>query len=176
MQPNKLADYVNSREYLMELDDWKDYLLHIDEQPALRFVEAKNEETGEVIDEDEESFEGTDDPGVEESKEENDEKQDKKTVPENRNIAHRLLKKYGWKPGTGLGAQSSGITRPLKFSMSKKRPGMGRIVDSNVKTPGRFGSSSRVIRITDLLTVEEAENPDILSKLGETFDMVRTNQ
>lgn len=187
MQPNKLINYENSQEFLMELDDWKDYLLHLNENSVLEFVEAEDKDMREK------EIEEKDDKDEEYEDEDEDENEiifeeypdfagkSKSMVPDNdrtsikktNNMGQRLLQKYGWKPGTGLGRESSGITKPLKFSMSRRRPGMGRIVDKNEKKRSKFGDSSRVIKIIGMISSDgESQNLDMPSKLSKTFEKV----
>jgi hypothetical protein len=162
MQPNKFEDYKASSEYLMELDDWKDYLLHMnDNEPQeLHFVGAKYvEESDEEEQDDANPQEHVEVDSVEKSQEAG-----------NTSFGHKLLSKYGWKPGSGLGPSSHGIVKALHFAMNKKRPGQGRIIDRNKKRPGNFGSASRVVRVSGMVTLDEAKDEDVASKFGGQFE------
>lgn len=41
--------------------------------------------------------------------------------PGQKGFAHRLMSKYGWTAGSGLGAESSGIINPLQVKVEKRR-------------------------------------------------------
>ncbi|KAK9473831.1 uncharacterized protein V1510DRAFT_414029 [Dipodascopsis tothii] len=43
-------------------------------------------------------------------------------------FAERLMTKYGWTPGSGLGSAGDGIVRPLRVAADKKNKGYGKIV------------------------------------------------
>eukprot|EP01090_Pellita_catalonica_P005040 TRINITY_DN1487_c0_g1_i1.p1 TRINITY_DN1487_c0_g1~~TRINITY_DN1487_c0_g1_i1.p1 ORF type:complete len:432 (-),score=93.31 TRINITY_DN1487_c0_g1_i1:94-1389(-) len=45
------------------------------------------------------------------------------------NIGNRLMKKMGWTEGSGLGANSSGITAPVEVTMRAERAGLGSTTD-----------------------------------------------
>jgi splicing factor 45 len=84
--------------------------------------------------------------------------------PGQKGFAERLMSKYGWTKGTGLGASSSGIINPLRVQVDKqkKRPdsegggflgpgGRGKIIGSRKgggemgDQDGKFGAMSEVI-------------------------------
>lgn len=87
--------------------------------------------------------------------------------PGQKGFAERLLSKYGWTKGSGLGATGSGIVKPLqvKVEKQKKRPdsegrgfatpaGRGTIIGSKKKgndEEGRFGAMSEVIVLRGML-------------------------
>lgn len=170
MSPNRFQDYIASVEYFMELDDWKDYLLHSEEPDAVQFVGAKGTENEK---EDDETEENEQESGQEiEQENDNENPTSNELTSGSSSIGRRLMGKYGWKPGTGLGRQSSGIIKPLHFAMSKKWPGRGRIIDKNARNPGKFGPASRVVKVSNMVTVWESTDLDILSKLGQQFERV----
>lgn len=85
--------------------------------------------------------------------------------PGQKGFAERLMSKYGWTKGTGLGASGSGIVDPLRVQLEKqkKKPdaegggfvrsgGTGKIIggkklarSSTVVETGKFGQASEVI-------------------------------
>ncbi|KAF7585919.1 hypothetical protein BBP40_009865 [Aspergillus hancockii] len=86
--------------------------------------------------------------------------------PGQKGFAQRLLEKYGWTKGSGLGASGSGIVNPLqvKVDKQKKRPdaegggfvtpaGRGKIIGGTRKKEdeGKFGSMSEVIVLKGML-------------------------
>ena len=85
--------------------------------------------------------------------------------PGQKGFAERLMSKYGWTKGTGLGASGSGIVDPLRVQLEKqkKKPdaegggfvrsgGTGKIIggtkhgrSSSLVETGKFGQASEVI-------------------------------
>lgn len=87
--------------------------------------------------------------------------------PGQKGFAERLLAKYGWTKGSGLGATGSGIAKPLqvKVEKQKKRPdsegggfvtpaGRGKIIGGKRKggeDEGKFGAMTEVIVLRGML-------------------------
>ncbi|KAL4809063.1 hypothetical protein BDV18DRAFT_94173 [Aspergillus unguis] len=86
--------------------------------------------------------------------------------PGQKGFAERLLAKYGWTKGSGLGATGSGIAKPLQVQVEKrkKRPdsegggfitpaGRGKIIGGARKQEdvGKFGAMSEVIILKGML-------------------------
>jgi splicing factor 45 len=108
--------------------------------------------------------------------------------PGQKGFAERFLAKYGWKKGSGLGADESGIAKPLqvKVEKAKKRPdsegggfstpaGRGKIIGGARKKEdeGKFGSMSEVIVLEgmlagmDLDAELQGEQGGLMQEIGE---------
>ncbi|KAJ5711621.1 G-patch DNA repair protein [Penicillium malachiteum] len=106
--------------------------------------------------------------------------------PGQKGFAERLLSKYGWTKGTGLGATGSGIAKPLqvKVEKRKKRPdsegggfvtpaGRGTIIGGKRKEEdtGKFGPMSEVIILRGMLDgmdlQSELESGGLMQEIGE---------
>ena len=94
--------------------------------------------------------------------EEDEEETPRSLRPGQQGFAERLLSKYGWSKGTGLGADGSGIINPLRVQLEKRKKksdaegggfrdlgGRGKIIGGKKKVAddeaGRFGPMSQVI-------------------------------
>ncbi|KPM44727.1 hypothetical protein AK830_g1804 [Neonectria ditissima] len=97
-------------------------------------------------------------------------------------FAHRLMSKYGWTQGTGLGAEETGIINPLRVQVDKRRKkadadgggwaepgGKGKIVGGNRKegSTGKFGIMSEVIVLQDMLEDMPDLQAEIADRLGQ---------
>ncbi|KAF7535207.1 hypothetical protein G7Z17_g13242 [Cylindrodendrum hubeiense] len=97
-------------------------------------------------------------------------------------FAHRLMSKYGWTKGTGLGADETGIINPLRVQVEKRRkkadadgggwaePGSkGKIVGGNRKeeSTGKFGTMSDVIVLQNMLENLPDLQAEITNGLGQ---------
>ncbi|KAJ5655471.1 hypothetical protein N7507_007421 [Penicillium longicatenatum] len=107
--------------------------------------------------------------------------------PGQKGFAERLLSKYGWTKGSGLGATGSGIAKPLqvKVEKRKKRPdaegggfvtpgGRGTIIGGKKKggeDTGKFGPMSEVIILRGMLDgmdlEAELESGELMQEIGE---------
>lgn len=110
--------------------------------------------------------------------------------PGQKGFAERLLSKYGWSKGSGLGATGSGIVKPLqvKVEKQKKRPdsegggfvtpaGRGTIIGGKKKggdDTGKFGPMSEVIILRGMLDgmdleteLEGSEDGGLMQEIGE---------
>lgn len=110
--------------------------------------------------------------------------------PGQQGFAERLLSKYGWTKGSGLGANESGIAKPLqvKIEKQKKRPdsegggfvvpgGRGKIIGGKRKgdeDEGKFGAMSEVIVLYGMVDgmdldaeLRGSEDGGLMQEIGE---------
>ncbi|OLL24319.1 DNA-damage-repair/toleration protein [Neolecta irregularis DAH-3] len=91
------------------------------------------------------------------------------TRPGQKDFAKRLMSKYGWTPGTGLGASSNGIINPLAAKIDKGKKGSGTIIDRNEKSYeekyGKFGKMNRVICLENVIEPGQVDE-DLAGEIG----------
>jgi splicing factor 45 len=112
--------------------------------------------------------------------------------PGQKGFAERLLKKYGWEKGQGLGAQGEGITTAIVAKADKRKKlsdaqgggwaapaNMGKIVGGKKRkvegpedeTDPRFGKMSEVIKLESMLdgldVQKEIEDNNLLQEIGD---------
>ncbi|KAF3936664.1 hypothetical protein ABW19_dt0208816 [Dactylella cylindrospora] len=90
------------------------------------------------------------------------------TRPGQKGFAERLMSKYGWTKGTGLGANSSGMVHALqvKAAKGKDSKGIGKILDKNKRraedADGKFGKMSEVVVLHSMVDGLESEDRAVL--------------
>ncbi|KAJ5529930.1 hypothetical protein N7527_003323 [Penicillium freii] len=122
--------------------------------------------------------------------EEPDEPAPRSLRPGQPDFGARMLSKWGWNKGSGLGATGSGIVKPLevKLEKRKKRPdsegggfvtpaGRGKIIGSNKKgeyDTSKFGPMSEVVKLLGMLDgmdldaeMEGDQNGGLMQEIGQ---------
>ena len=111
--------------------------------------------------------------------------------PGQKGFAERLMSKYGWTKGSGLGASGSGITAPLRVQLEKQKKksdaegggyatpgGMGKIIGGKRKgvadaQDSRFGPMSEVVVLRGMLDGMDidreigSDDGGIMQEIGE---------
>lgn len=126
-----------------------------------------------------------------EAEEEEEEEAPRSLRPGQQGFAERLLSKYGWSKGTGLGADGSGIINPLRVQLEKRKKksdaegggfrdlgGRGKIIGGQKKVvddeAGRFGPMSQVIVLRGMVDgmdldaeVEGSGDGGLMQEIGD---------
>lgn len=96
--------------------------------------------------------------------------------PGQKGFAERLMSKYGWTKGSGLGASGTGITSALKVKVDKKMAaGHGKIIGGKRKVgeeEGKFGAMSEVVILRGMvdgldLRTELGPDGNLMQEIGE---------
>ncbi|KAI0114513.1 hypothetical protein GGR51DRAFT_504736 [Nemania sp. FL0031] len=120
---------------------------------------------------------------------EDDETAPRGNRPGQKGFAARLMSKYGWSKGQGLGAEGSGILQPLRVQVEKRKKksdaegggwaepgGRGKIIGSKTGTgtssstsesTGKFGTMSNVIVLRNMLDGMEDVQSEMENGLGQ---------
>lgn len=123
-----------------------------------------------------------------------DEDAPKSRRPGQKKFAERLMSKYGWSKGKGLGAEESGIINPLQVKLEKRKKksdaegggfrdagNRGKIIGGKQGTTqakdqetGKFGSISEVILLNGMVDeadlneeVERGGGGDLIQEIGD---------
>ncbi|KAF9781949.1 hypothetical protein IL306_012564 [Fusarium sp. DS 682] len=123
-----------------------------------------------------------------------DDSEPRSSRPGQSGFAHRLMSKYGWTKGSGLGADESGIVNPLRVQVEKRRKkadadgggwaepgGKGKIIGGKRKdeNTGKFGTMSEVIVLRNMLenmyNLEEEITGGLGQEIGEECGEKVTN-
>jgi splicing factor 45 len=135
---------------------------------------------------------------AEEPEEEEDPEEDapRSKRPGQKGFAERLMSKYGWSKGTGLGADGSGIVNPLRVQVEKRKKksdaegggfrdsgGRGKIIGGKKNAPdkaseaGKFGPMSEVIVLRGMVDgmdldqeVEGGGDGGLMQEIGDECD------
>ncbi|KFA64685.1 hypothetical protein S40285_07137 [Stachybotrys chlorohalonatus IBT 40285] len=124
----------------------------------------------------------------------NNEEEPRSSRPGQAGFAQRLMSRYGWTEGTGLGANESGIVNPLRVQVDKRRKkadadgggwaepgGKGKIIGGRRKEQGgKFGTMSEVIVLQNMLEnmpdlqteIEQGLGQEIGEECGEKYGRV----
>ncbi|KAI0426588.1 hypothetical protein F5Y09DRAFT_318516 [Xylaria sp. FL1042] len=109
--------------------------------------------------------------------------------PGQKGFAARLMSKYGWEKGQGLGAGGTGILQPLRVQVEKRKKksdaegggwaepgGRGKIIgsktgagtsSSTTESAGKFGAMSNVIVLRNMLDGMEDVQTEMENGLGQ---------
>jgi splicing factor 45 len=124
----------------------------------------------------EKALEADEDVEVSQNPVDSDEPVPRSNRPGQKGFAERLMAKYGWTKGSGLGASGTGITTSLKVKVDKgKNVGHGKIIGGKRNVPEgekKFGSMSEVVVLrgmVDGLNLLHELGPDgtLIQEIGE---------
>ena len=91
--------------------------------------------------------------------------------PDPARFAERLMEKYGYREGEGLGAEGNkGMTRPLEARLAKRGSARGTIVNRNrdeaALAKAKFGDPSEVIVLDSALDLTSDVPPELPQEMG----------
>ncbi|EKG21406.1 hypothetical protein MPH_01265 [Macrophomina phaseolina MS6] len=112
-------------------------------------------------------------------------------TPGQKGFAQRIMEKYGWEKGKGLGANETGIITPLAMKAEKRKKlpdakgggwagpgGMGKITGGKKakgsEEEGKHGKMSAVVVMTNMLVgldlQQELDDGSLMQEIGEELD------
>ncbi|KAF4451199.1 hypothetical protein F53441_5809 [Fusarium austroafricanum] len=148
----------------------------------VRYSQLKDEKDAAENDEDADAYSPPPAFGAGLSEQPDDDSQPRSSRPGQSGFAHRLMSKYGWTKGSGLGADESGIINPLRVQVEKRRKkadvdgggwaepgGKGKIIGGKRKeeNAGKFGAMSDVIVLGNMLENMPNLEEEIAGGLGQ---------
>ncbi|KAK9461236.1 uncharacterized protein V1516DRAFT_675385 [Lipomyces oligophaga] len=174
-RPNNYEEYKNSEEQYLEEEDWREFLIGLQKKRSSESEQAPVSLSASPVpeasaDEPESALSRTDvmyrQPNIQDQP---------RLITPKETFAKRLLSKYGWTPGQGLGATNTGITKPLRFSADKSKKGHGKIIDSSLakdRDGNRnfiHGLLSKVVVLRQLIAVQDVDE-DLAGEIGSECD------
>ncbi|KAL4725311.1 hypothetical protein ACLX1H_007458 [Fusarium chlamydosporum] len=148
----------------------------------VRYNQAQDEKDTTRVDAEDDGYSPPPALGADSPSRPDDDSEHRSSRPGQSGFAQRLMSKYGWTKGSGLGADESGIINPLRVQVEKRRkkadadgggwaePGSkGKIIGGKRKeeNAGKFGAMSDVIVLRNMLENMPNLQEEIAGGLGQ---------